>query len=225
MNPRIVHTLTAAISAAIIALTLCTTEEPNPVAAGTGSSTQTAMVSGTIRTRDGSPAAGATVTMVPVGDAPPAGLGKTAATVDSATTDNAGGYRFPIVPKGRDYNIFAHKDNKKSYRDSVKVDADEVRVPHDTLPGVGSITGVVRLREEHDSRTVLILVYGANVFRVPTDYTGNFTVDNMARGAYHVKFLSTIPATIRSTPPSRSSPTPTTHWRTHAGCGTGQLPR
>lgn len=65
-------------------------------------------------------------------------------------------------------------------------------MPNDVLKSAGSVTGVVRLRPGHDSRTVFIILLGTTTFSIPTDSIGNFTLENLAEGEYRLRVLSTL---------------------------------
>ena len=138
------------------------------------------------------PAIGAKVKFYPVDNNPFPALHKTSAAIESTITDVNGRYGISTVTVGT-YNIIGIKDGNKSILDSINISPTTPSIPADTLLPTGSIKGVVRLRPEHSSTNVYILIFGTNTFTSPKDSIGNFTLDSMAEGTYRVKILTTIP--------------------------------
>ena len=178
MKPKSFITLLAAVL-----LLQCA---PNPVANGSGSTTETA----TVYNPGGSPAVNARVRFYPVNHNPRAGLAKIATTIDSATTDKNGNYA--VTLDTGTYNMLVSGDSGLSYRDSITVTEDSAKVPPDTLGAPGSIRGRIRLQPGDDARTVFLLFIGTNTWGTPDDSTGRFTAANMAEGTYRVRILTTL---------------------------------
>jgi len=179
----IIRMTTFILVAAALLLLECSN---SPVASGSGSTTETAM----IYNPGGSPAVGAKVRFYPVNHVPKAGLPKAAASIDSATTDKNG--NFTVTLDTGTYNMLVSGDSGLSYQDSITIKRDTTRVPEDTLGAPGSIKGVVRLQPGDDARTVFILFMGTNTWGTPDDSTGKFTVASMAEGTYRVRILTTL---------------------------------
>jgi hypothetical protein len=157
---------------------------------GTGSSTQSG-ITGKIYNDDGTPANNATISIIASGYIPSISGFKKSAPLDSFVTDDSGVYFIRWLPPGT-YNIFGKKADCLSYQDSVMIDSSTTTIENDTLRKSGSISGIVRLQPNDDSRTVLILIYGCNTFTYPEDFTGHFSISDLAEGNYHIKVLTTI---------------------------------
>jgi hypothetical protein len=185
MRYGIVSNFLLALGAAIVTLFVeCGTMD------GTGSSTQTG-ITGKIYNDDGTPAKNATVSIIASGYIPSiSGIGKSA-PVDSIITDENGTYVIRWLAPGT-YNVFGKKADRFCYQDSVLIDSTTSTIENDTLREAGSLSGIVRLQPNDDSRTVLILIYGCNTFTYPEDFTGNFSITNLAQGSYRIKVLTTI---------------------------------
>ncbi len=168
--------------AAVIGLSGC---EPQ----GTGSTTESGVVAGRILAKGNVPVNGASVILVPVDHVPSPVFRKSAAV--EAVTDSEGRYSISGVPAGT-YALTAAKDSLAVFRDSVRVPSAGLDAGADTLLRAGSLEGRVVLAAGEDSRTVLILVMGTNVFTVPRDSAGGFGLDGMGAGEYRVRFLSTL---------------------------------
>lgn len=181
-------TIAAVLSGLLVCL-LCTCSLE--VAGGSTETTNT-KIAGMLYNPKGSPAANAKVLIVTADHIPLSRYRKSPAIVDSALTDSSGNYSFDSLPGGY-YNVFGDGDSGISYADSIFIKNDTGNnLPPDTLKAPGSQTGVIRLQPEHDSRTILILVFGSQKWTIPADYTGNFTLANMAEGTYTVRFLTTL---------------------------------
>ena len=177
----------------LVALTVllfnCTKETPQIT--GSGTTTQGGFVCGyIINGITGAPVPNAEVTLVTSNNIPSPVLAKSAAT-DMVNTDTAGYYNFDKVSAGT-YNILASKDSLSSFHDSIIVSEEGSDAGHDTLRRAGSIAGRILLGGTDDPRTVMILVIGTNVFNVPYNADGNFTLSNLGQGDYSVRFLSTL---------------------------------
>ena len=157
---------------------------------GTGSSTQSG-ITGKIFNDDGTPAKNAAVSIVASAYIPSiSGIAKSA-PVDSIITDENGAYIIRWLAPGT-YNVFGKKAERFCYQDSVLIDSMTTTIENDTLREAGSLSGIVRLQPKDDSRTVLILIYGSNTFTYPEDFTGHFSITNLAEGTYRIKVLTTI---------------------------------
>lgn len=157
---------------------------------GTGSTTESGVVSGRLLAEGNIPITGAAVALVPADHVPSPVLRKTAAAGE-AVTDAEGRYRISGVAAGT-YSLIASKDTLAGFRDSVMVTGDGLEAGTDTLRPAGSLEGKVVLQAGDDPRTVLILVLGTNVLTVPRDSSGGFSLSGMGAGEYRVRFLSTI---------------------------------
>jgi hypothetical protein len=149
-------------------------------------------ISGRVLTADGKAVANAKVRVVPVDHNPgPGGDGDVA---DVAVTAADGSFRTDSLAEGL-YNLLDEKDGNLSFRDSVAVGKDSAtQVEGDSLRPPGSVSGVVRLRPGHDSRTVFLILPGTTTLAVPTDSVGNFRLANLAEGEYRLRLLSTLDA-------------------------------
>ncbi|MEO7426728.1 MAG: carboxypeptidase regulatory-like domain-containing protein [Fibrobacteria bacterium] len=157
---------------------------------GTGSTTESGVISGRLLTAGKAPVAGATVTLIPVDNVPSITLRKSAAS-GTAVTDGDGRYSIANVAPGI-YNVSASKDSLSVFRDSLNVPVAGIDAGSDTLRKTGSISGRIGLEPGDDPRTVLILLIGTNILAVPRDSSGSFAITGMAQGEYRVRFLCTI---------------------------------
>ncbi len=160
---------------------------------GNGSDVGNGAVAGKVYNPGGSPAVNATVKVITVDHNPQPGLQENISITDSTITDKNGNYSIDSLSKGQ-YNILYSGDSGVAFNDSVYIDGDSITEElSDTLKDPGSIYGVVRLRPNHNSKTVFILVFGTNTFTVPMDSIGNFSLTGIAEGEYNVTILTTIP--------------------------------
>lgn len=172
---------------ALLQLVACSTDDVTGGGTNTGNATVTAM----LRNPGGTPAVGARIWFVPVGDSPRPQLNKVLAAVDSTIADSDGNYE--VLLDSGVYNMLAEGDSGVAYRDSILVPWQAVvRPPDDTLTAAGSIRGVVRLQPGDDSRTVFILFMGTRTWVTPVDSIGNFYVPNLAQGTYRVTIITTL---------------------------------
>jgi N-acetylneuraminic acid mutarotase len=162
-------------------------------AAGTASETDNvSTIAGRLVDEDNNPVNNAKVQIISVDHNPYSTLSKKSEVVDIAYTDEKGEFRTDSLPDGT-YNVLGEKDENLCFKDSVEVSKDSAtELPDNVLKDPGSLSGVIRLQPNHDSRTVFILVFGTNTFTVPTDSIGNFTLENMAEGKYSVRILTTL---------------------------------
>ena len=131
---------------------------------------------------DGSPAAGATVSIFEVRDT-------TQTPVEVVTTDDNGSYSVKQVKPGT-YNIWAEKNQQVAFQNAVYLSAS-TQISSDTLGIPGSITATVRLQPNHDPRTVTVQVLGTYK-NTNVDQTGRFSLDGLASGQYSLRLVSTI---------------------------------
>lgn len=161
------------------------------VTLGGGGGTETV---GTIVTQDGDPAAGAKVLFVPF-------------DYNATPDDDDSDYRIDLQPdsvfanyKGEFplsdisdgiYNIFYEQNGDRALRRNVHISGGKADTTiHDTLASSGEIQGVVRLRPEHNSKDVYILLIGTNRYYVPYDSSGTFSLNNLPAGVYNVRFVA-----------------------------------
>ena len=162
----------------------------DPIAGGTD--TGNPVIAGILYNPNGTRAANAKVRAITVDHNPISNTKNRIIAIDSTVTNDSGEYSFDSLPEGY-YNIFGQGDSGISYNDSFFVFDDTVTVfPDDTLGCPGTLRGVVRLHSGDDSRTVIILVFGTFTWTAPVDSIGNFSIENMAEGTYHVRFLTTL---------------------------------
>lgn len=149
-------------------------------------------IAGRVIDADGQGVAGARVTVVETDHNPgPGGSGGADAI---AVTEADGSFRTDSLPDGF-YNLLGAKDGKVTFIDSVGVRGDSGSRSGDArLRPPGTVTGVVRLRPGHDSRTVFLILIGTTTFAVPKDSTGNFSLAGLAEGEYRLRALSTLDA-------------------------------
>jgi hypothetical protein len=148
--------------------------------AGSASETDTAM----IYNPDNTPAIGATVRFFAAGDS-------SRTLVYHTTTDNGGRFSVKGLAKGV-YNMLASKDTLVAFQDSILAFPDTVLINSDTLEKKGSVTGVVGLQPDHDPRTATVQVLGTDIYSNVDKY-GFFTLFSMAKGAYDLRLVTTLP--------------------------------
>ena len=157
---------------------------------GTGSTTESGVVSGRIFSTGNFPVRGAIVSLLPTDHVPSPKLKKYAAD-PTAVTDANGNYRIENVSAGV-YNLSAGKDSLALFRSSLAVPTAGINAGDDTVRRVGTFVGRIELDNGDDPRTVLILFIGTNTLAVPGDTSGTFSINGLAQGEYRVRFLSTI---------------------------------
>lgn len=142
---------------------------------------------GIIYNSKGAPAAEAKILFVPT-DFVPKGYAEKGKP-DSVYANSKGEFFFDHLNDG-EYNLFYEKAGEFAFREAVTITNEKVdTIIVDTLQTPGSVSGVVRLRPEHNSQKVYILIMGSNRFYTPQDSTGGFTLDNLAAGTYAVRFV------------------------------------
>jgi hypothetical protein len=180
----------------VVALAALQCVNPN----GGGSTTETALIRGTLYLSDGIiPAAGVRVNIRPkesLADTTGAGIAKTLAsltTVDSVTTDSAGRFAFDTTLDTGTYVITSASGNNAVLIDSVKVtnrDSTDT-LPSDTLKPAGALKGIIKLSEGGDTRKVFVLAFGIDRFaRVNAD--GSFKFSNLAEATYDLRLISSL---------------------------------
>ena len=159
---------------------------------GNGSGVGNGKIAGVLYNSDGSRAKNAAIQVIPANYNPVGGLNKSSinSEIKSTTTDDTGGYMLDSLPE-QTFNVFGSDNVNKSFIDSVRIDKKTPAIlAPDTLRAPGAINGIIRLMPEHDSRSVVIMVIGTTVWTAPEDSIGNFKLQDMAKGRYHVRFLS-----------------------------------
>jgi len=163
--------------------------------AGNGSQTPNSGIIGKLYNPDGSPAANAKVYAVPSDHNPISDYNNRtiSSIIDSTTTNDKGEYAFDSLIKGY-YNLLGYKEKLSSFNDSIYIPGttQETEAPPDTLKGTGSLHGVIKLQPGDNANTVFILIFGTYTWTAPSDSVGNFDINNLAEGVYHVKFLTTL---------------------------------
>lgn len=115
---------------------------------------------------------------------------------DSQITNTKGEYKLKNLPSGT-YNIFGSKEGELVYRSSVEIKYDSagkllLDTLRDTLQLPGSLTGTISLMPGDDPRKVLVLILGSSYTFAP-DTNGKFTLENLPRGTYPVRFYHSLP--------------------------------
>jgi len=95
------------------------------------------------------------------------------------------------VPYDGYYQMLSMEGLLKSFTDSIFFVDGGCDTLNDTLRGTGSLSGKVQLQFGYDPQTVMIKVYGAREEFYVEDTAGNFTIANLAKGDYKVRFLTT----------------------------------
>jgi hypothetical protein len=147
-------------------------------------------ISGRVVGADGKGVANARVTVVGADHNPgPGGSGDVDAIV---VTEPDGSFRTDSLPQGY-YNLLGIKAGQVAFVDSIGVRNDTGSRAGDAALGApGSVTGVVRLRPGHDSRTVFLILIGTTTFAVPRDSVGNFSLTGLAEGEYRLRLVSVL---------------------------------
>lgn len=162
--------------------------------AGSTSTGNTGKIAGRVVDADGKGVAGAKVRVVAADHNPGPG-GAAGEVADVVMTGPDGAYRTDSLAAGS-YNLLSDKGGLLAFRDSVEVPgnpgAPSVQLEGDTLKTPGTVSGVVRLRPGHDSRTVFLILLGTTTFLVPKDSIGNFKLGPLAEGEYRLRLLSTL---------------------------------
>ncbi len=147
---------------------------------------------GTIRDAGGALVVGACVLLVPesyarqmTGSASDSGL-------DSTLTNDNGSYGFSVDAPGR-YNVLAKKNNLFSIHQAVPISSHAGVELGDTLREAGSISGTIHLQGMCDHRSAIVLLIGTNFYTTPSDTSGDFSIPELAQGAYTLRILTTEP--------------------------------
>ncbi|MGL1904104.1 MAG: hypothetical protein OCC49_18355 [Fibrobacterales bacterium] len=90
------------------------------------------------------------------------------------------------------YNIWASKDSLAAFQDSVYIFSDTNYVRRDTLKSTIHARGKVALQPGDDFQTVTVNVLGSYKF-ANVDSLGFFTLSNMPKGEYNLRFETTLP--------------------------------
>lgn len=173
-----------------LGITGCMDEE----LAGSTSTGNTGKIAGRVVDTEGRGVANAKVRVVAANHNPGPG-GAAGEVADVVMTGPDGSYRTDSLAAGS-YNLLSDKGGLLAFRDSVEVPgnpgAPSVQLAGDTLKTPGTVSGVVRLRPGHDSRTVFLILLGTTTFLVPKDSIGNFKLGPLAEGEYRLRLLSTL---------------------------------
>ncbi|MFC1586421.1 hypothetical protein ACFL5V_12810 [Fibrobacterota bacterium] len=169
----------------------CFSDKPTETTSNTETE-NVATIAGRLVDENDNPAKNAKVTIYTADHNPNPVLAKKAEIIDIVRTDDNGEFQTDSLTNGF-YNVIGEGDGDLSFEDSVEVSDDSAtKLPDEILKAPGSLSGVIRLQPNHDSRTVFILVFGTSTFTAPTDSVGNFKLENLAEGTYNVRILSTL---------------------------------
>ncbi|MBN2036584.1 MAG: hypothetical protein JW768_07555 [Chitinispirillaceae bacterium] len=163
---------------------------------GSGSTTESARVVGTLYQPDGkTPAAGVRVFIRPRATLADTSGGLFKQTVDTASvlTDTSGRFAFDSTLDTGTYVIEAASGNDAVLIDSVAVTSQDSTdtMPPDTLKPAGAIKGIIHLSEGGDPRKVFVLAFGIDRFaKVEAD--GRFRFQNLAEAAYDLRIISSL---------------------------------
>lgn len=164
------------------------------ITAGTGSSTETALVAGRVYEPDGTTPASNVNVYIRTNDAfalLPNDVGVEEMFEDSVRTDADGGFSFDTSLEVGTYMVEARKGTNAAVIHPVAVPAKDslVTLPPMTLTSTGCITGRIRLSDGGDPRNVYVLVSGVNRF-VQVDSDSAFTITALAAGVYDLKVVT-----------------------------------
>lgn len=156
----------------------------NPSTAGTEIENErfTAMV----KLPDGSPAASATVTILPVDYVPK--LSKATAKELRRNTDSKGYVDLSDLDEGC-YNLYAEKDSLAAFVDSAYLTSSGLDKKGMKLATTGHITGFVAVQPNHDPSIVTIQVLGTQMY-ANADNKGVFNIPRIASGEYNIRLLA-----------------------------------
>jgi hypothetical protein len=144
---------------------------------------------GTVKNSEGAPMKGASILLVPERYAPLSTENGNGG-IDSTVCDDYGRFGF-FVDKPGSYNLLAHGNGLYSMRRPVRVNADaRVILGDEILKKPGSISGQVHLQGMADHRPAIILIIGTNVYAMPSDSTGAFSIAALAQGSYTLRILT-----------------------------------
>lgn len=148
-----------------------------------GGSTETI---GIVVNHSGDPIAGASVVLISSDFDPMA----ESELFDTLTTDSVGEYNFSTVQNGS-YNLQIEGDDKRAFRKNVVVTNGEISENIvDTLLQTGGVQGVVQYQYEENHEGIFLIFLGTERYTTTVDAAGNFAIDNLAEGEYHVKILT-----------------------------------
>ena len=128
------------------------------------------------------------------------------ASVDEAepvavlVTAEDGSFSIDELPDGF-YRFWGEKDSFVLFQDSVLITVDQTTLRDDTLECPSTVSGVVRLQEYHDLRTVSIGINGIDHPAIFAGNDGRFTLQGLAGGTWPLLLRSSIPEylpTVRS---------------------------
>lgn len=143
---------------------------------------------GWVKNGNGAPVPGASVVLVPEQYAP-LPEGKDAEPIDSTVSDANGRFGLTVTASGT-YNFYAHTADGSVMHPSVDIAIDDrVVLDNETLQSPGSLSGTIHLQGMNDHRSAVILFIGANIYSVPDDSSGNFSVAALAPGLYRLRAI------------------------------------
>ncbi len=162
----------------------------NDKIAGNTSETDNAAVHGVLYREDGQLAKNAEVKLITVDHRPGPNLAKSATVVTTVYTNEQGVYAFNSYLSGF-YNIICKDNGEAVFIDSVYLKRNDVtKVDKYTLRNPGSLHGVVRLQPGDDNRSVLIILFGTDIFTTPVDTTGKFDLSSIPDGRYNARIFT-----------------------------------
>ncbi len=136
----------------------------------------------------GVPAKDVSIAFVPTNHLPQSGNHNDG--IDTARSNSNGEFSFSGLQNGT-YNILYEKEKLVAFRNSISVNDGTVsELVSDTLKVSGTLSGQVKLRDEHNSQNVFIMLKGTNRFVQPTDTDGNFRIDSLAEGSYDITMIT-----------------------------------
>lgn len=195
MGFRLKHTrkkvpIITGIAVAVALICSCSRDAGVASEMGGSSESTSANITGTMYNSDGTRAADAIVTFVPIEYS--AYNNTSTAEIETTFTDKNGGYAYEIKSGGF-YNVSARKNGASAFEDSVYISTGNKTSVNDTLKAYGSISGVARLDPGDDNRLILVLVLGTNIYAAPRDTSGSFRINELAEGEYVLRILTTVP--------------------------------
>jgi hypothetical protein len=138
---------------------------------------------------DGTAAANATVTILPVTYIPKQdGIAKQQLTTIRISTDSNGYFDISELEEGC-YTIYAEKEGMATYNDSVYITTDGIEASEFSLDTTSQLCGNIQLQPNHDPRLVEVQLLGTN-FYTNADSVGSFCFSNIAHGEYRLRAVA-----------------------------------
>ncbi|HEX2956035.1 MAG TPA: hypothetical protein VHO70_04365, partial [Chitinispirillaceae bacterium] len=163
-------------------LVMYCTENPST----TGTEIENERFTAMVKLPDGSPAASAVVTALPVDYIPR--LNKETAKELRRMTDSKGYVDLSGLAEGC-YNIYAERDTLTAFADSVYLTSNGLDKTGLKLASSGHITGFVSIQPNHDPRIVTIQVLGTQLY-ANVDQQGVFELPQIASGEYNIRLIA-----------------------------------